>query len=71
VEKLVGKSEGPEKNARCDSGLTRFEQIFVQSPQAVCLQQFENVYTAVTECDTPIPEESLLPFPHSPAAERG
>jgi hypothetical protein len=53
VEKLVGKSGEGKKNARCDSGLTRFEQIFVQSPQAVCLQLFENVYTTVTGCDKP------------------
>jgi hypothetical protein len=59
VEKLVGKSQEAGKNARCDSGLTRFEQIFVQSPQAVCLQQFENVYTVVTGCDEPIPKERL------------
>jgi hypothetical protein len=32
VENLVGKSGTGEKNMRCDSGLTRFEQFFVQSP---------------------------------------
>jgi hypothetical protein len=48
VEKLVGKSSEGRKNMRCDSDLTLFEQNFVQSPQTILNQQFENVYRIVT-----------------------